>query len=279
MEILVTFDENYRLPFKVMVSSLVNNNPEVKEMTIYLVHRSISTATLKELTAYCEFLGITLIDIKVDSTLFKDAPITKRYPQEMYYRLLAPNLLPKHVEKILYLDPDILIINSLRKLWELDLREATFAAAAHTGMTEIANNFNRLRLGTKHDYYNSGIILMDLVKARELIKAEDIFNYVSDNSKALVLPDQDVFNALYGKETLAIPDELWNYDVRNYSNYLLRSKGEDTLGWVIQHTSILHFCGSNKPWQTFYTNSFGALYKHYMAITSRNEEQVALLSI
>ena len=58
----------------------------------------------------------------------------------MYYRLLAAQLLPEDLDRVLYLDPDVLIINPLEKLWSLGLDENLFAAAAHTGKTEIANN-------------------------------------------------------------------------------------------------------------------------------------------
>lgn len=80
----------------------------------------------------------------------------------MYYRLLSPLILPKELDRVLYLDPDILIINSLRPLWELNLDMKVFAAASHTGLTEIANDINHVRLNTEHEYFNSGVMLIDL---------------------------------------------------------------------------------------------------------------------
>ena len=64
-------------------------------------------------------------------------------------------------------------------------------------------------------------------------------------------------------------DVLWNYDVRNYSNYLIRSTGKHDLGWVMRNTAVLHFCGRNKPWHEDYKNPFGMLYLHYMNLTLR----------
>ena len=60
-------------------------------------------------------------------------------------------MLPEGISRIIYLDPDTLVINPLRPLWETDMEGCMFAAAAHTGKTELANNVNRLRLGTDHD--------------------------------------------------------------------------------------------------------------------------------
>jgi len=267
INILVSVDKNYIFPLKVMMRSLVMNTKG--NMIFYLLHSSIEKEYLDDLHRYCDQCNVQLYPIQVDKNLFENAPITKRYPQEMYYRLLSPHILPQHLNKILYLDPDILIINSVMPLWETDLEDNVFAAASHTGITDLVNGINRVRLGTDHDYFNSGIILMNLAKARELIIADDIFQYIEEHEKQLLLPDQDVFNALYGNKTLAIDDVLWNYDVRNYYNYYLRSAGKHDLDWVMENTSILHFCGKSKPWKSAYKYRFSALYKHYMNIVTR----------
>lgn len=133
----------------------------------------------------------------------------------------------------------------------------------------MANEINQVRLDTEHEYFNSGVMLIDLNAARKLVTSEDVFACVSEHEKELILPDQDVFNILYGKQTLPVDDVLWNYDVRNYSKYLIRSTGKHDLNWVMQHTAVLHFCGKNKPWQEKYKNPFGMLYLHYMNLTVR----------
>ena len=170
---------------------------------------------------------------------------------------------------MIYLDPDILIINSLRPLWETDLRGNLFGAAAHTGMTELANRVNRVRLDSGSDYYNSGVLLMDLSAGRREIRPEEIFRFVEERGMELLLPDQDLLNALYGRRILPLDDALWNYDARNYNNYLLRSGGICDLDWVMEHTAILHFCGKAKPWKKGYFYRFGVLYKHYARLTAR----------
>ena len=66
-----------------------------------------------------------------------------------------------------------------------------------------ANNVNRFRLGTEGDYYNSGVLLMDLERCRNEIHTEELFDYVSNHGDELILPDQDILNALYGGRVLA----------------------------------------------------------------------------
>lgn len=269
MNLLLTLDENYLLPCKVMLDSFFASNPNESYVTVYLLHSAIPAEKLEELSDFCTGFGAKLVPIAVDAAFFENAPTSKRYPKEMYYRLLSPLILPRELERVLYLDPDMLIINPLRPLWELNLYGKTFAAASHTGLTEMANEINNVRLDTAHEYFNSGVMLIDLNAARKLVTAEDVFACVSEHEKELILPDQDVFNILYGSQTMPVDDVLWNYDVRNYSKYLIRSTGRHDLNWVMQNTAVLHFCGKNKPWHEDYKNPFGMLYLHYMNLTMR----------
>lgn len=185
----------------------------------------------------------------------------------MYYRLLAGELLPQNLEKIIYIDPDILVINSLSALWEMDISGFLFAGASHTGKTDMANNVNKIRLGTDTDYYNSGFLLINLKRAREEIVPEEIFAYADENYKNLLLPDQDILNAMYGHKIYPLEDVIYNYDARNYSTYLLKTKGEADMGWIMENTVILHFCGRDKPWKKNHRSRFTSLYKHYMNLS------------
>lgn len=144
-----------------------------------------------------------------------------------------------------------------------------FAAACHNITADLVDDVNRLRLDTEHDYYNTGVMLIDLKKAREVVQPEEIFSYVRERSIGLFLPDQDVFNGLYGKYTLPIDDRIWNYDARYYHAYLLKSEGLCDMDWVMQNTAVLHFCGKKKPWRASYTHRFGVLYKHYQNLSKR----------
>ncbi|MDO5390845.1 MAG: glycosyltransferase family 8 protein [Eubacteriales bacterium] len=264
INILVTFDKNYINPFRVMIKSLAISNP-METFHIWLLHSAIPQEDLFALTEYCSKQKITLTAIEIDRELFKNAPVSKQYPQEMYYRMMAPLMLPNGLERVLYLDPDILVINSIRSLWEMQLENYSFAAASHGFvLDEFIDEVNKARLGTEHDYFNTGVLLIDLKRARTITKAEEIYRCVIDKANQLILPDQDVFNCLYGSYTVQIADEIWNYDARYYSAYLLKSEGKFDLDWVMQNTVFLHFCGKQKPWKKKYSGRFSALYKHYM---------------
>lgn len=273
ISVLVSLNRNYLPQLQVLLTSIHCNTPG-KRIALYLLHKGMKPEDYEGVGRQCMAYGDSFHPILVDDGLFAQAPATRRYPPEMYYRLLAGQLLPREVDRVIYLDPDILVINPLTPLWELDLKGNLFAAAAHTGKTELANNVNRLRLGTDHDYYNSGVLLMDLARCRREIVPEEIFRYVSKHAKELLLPDQDILNVLYGRRILPLEDVVWNYDARNYNTYLLSSSGRWDLNWVMQHTAILHFCGKAKPWNKGYPYRFGLLYRHYAQVTRRSLEEI-----
>ena len=143
------------------------------------------------------------------------------------------------------------------------------AEASHTGLTELANNVNRLRLGTDSDYYNSGVLLIDLEACRKEIIPEEVITFSTTRRMSLVLPDQDILNAMFGHRILPLDDSIWNYDTRKYNSYLARSSGKTDINWIFSHTGILHFCGRAKPWKSRYPYRFGLLYKHYEQLTRR----------
>lgn len=266
-DLLVTLDQHYLPQLKVLLTSLFLNSPGTYRL--FLLHRAIPAEELLLLEKGLNRAGCTLHPFRVEEHLFEKAPVTRQYPQEMYYRLLAAQILPDYLQKVLYLDPDLLVINSLQPLWTPELGDRMFAAAAHTGKTELANNVNNLRLGTEGKYFNSGVMLLNLEKMRERIRPETIFSFAEQHSAELLLPDQDLLNILYEKDIFEIDDFLWNYDARKFSNYYLRSAGEASMEWVMQHTAILHFCGKSKPWKTHYPHRFGILYRHYMQLAHR----------
>lgn len=265
INLLVTLDRNYLPQLKVLLTSISINNPR-ETFAVYLMHSHIPGEDLEGVDRFCGSLGYDFFPVPVDSTLFQKAPVTKQYPQEMYYRLLSPHLLPRQLDKVLYLDPDILVINPLRPLWETKLNGCLFAAAAHSGKTDLVNSVNRVRLGTDHDYYNSGVLLIDLEAGRREIVPDELFAYAAEHPRELLLPDQDMLNVLFGARTLHLDDVLWNYDARDFHTYQLGSGGTYDLDWVLSYTAILHFCGKSKPWGKGYGSRFGILYKHYAQI-------------
>ncbi|MCM3741695.1 glycosyltransferase family 8 protein [Oceanobacillus luteolus] len=266
LNILVTLDSNYIRPLQVMLKSMFLNNPDVK-FSIYLMHSSLKSEEVLLLQDGVRGEGHILHELKITDEYFREAPVVKHYTKEMYYRLLAFKFLPETLDRILYLDPDILIINEIKSLYDTDLTDYLYAAAYHDIAKIKELNKIRLKAYEMEAYYNSGVLLMNLEEQRKRISEQDIFDFVEENKKRLVLPDQDILNALYSQDIKEIEEVLYNYDARFYQYYKLASKGEFGMDYVINETSIIHFCGKKKPWLKSYTGKFHSLYKHYEKLT------------
>ena len=128
INILVTIDANYIQPLQVMLKSMFLNNPE-EHFRVFLMHSRLAPDHVDGITAFVERNGHTLSEVRIGEECFCDAPVVKHYTKEMYYRLLAFRYLPPELRRILYLDPDILVINPIRSLYDTDLSGWLFAAA------------------------------------------------------------------------------------------------------------------------------------------------------
>ncbi|WP_412989473.1 glycosyltransferase family 8 protein [Pediococcus siamensis] len=264
MNLLFAIDNHVVDQLLTTLYSIVTNTT-AQSFEVYVIQKNKLKKTAK-ITRFCEELGVKYHPIILGATFLENAPVTNRYPETIYYRLLAQQYLPQNLTRILYLDVDTLIINDLQPLYRIEMGDYLYAAASHSALTNnVVEPINKLRLGNyeAESYYNSGTLLLNLTAIRQHVKKADIVNYINNNKFTLFLPDQDVLNALYGHQIKKIPDELYNYDARRSPLYYALSSGKWDLDWVIRHTVVLHFCGRDKPWKKDYHSRYAGLYKHY----------------
>ena len=159
MNLLVTLDAGYVGPLRVMLASLMAAEPE-ESFTLYVAHSRMEESDFRR--SAVDPARCTVTEIRVSDEMLSDAPIVYRYPREMYYRLFAAHFLPSDLERILYLDPDTVVIGPLRELYEQEMGESLYAAASH--VHEQFRKFNEVRLGMPENapYVNSGVVLMNL---------------------------------------------------------------------------------------------------------------------
>jgi len=261
-----------------MLKSLFLNNP-MESFTIYLMHSTLTEEEIMDLKDYVNIHSdenSKLEEVLIDDSCFNDAPTLLHYTKAMYYRLLAFKFLPEKLDRILYLDPDILVINPIKELYNTDIENYLYAAAYHD--LPSIKRINRIRLNQKIDaYYNSGVLLMNLKLQRASIDEKEIYDFVEKNKSKLIMPDQDIINSLFAKKIKTIDEVLYNYDARYYRYYKIKSGGEHDMDYVIKNTVIIHFCGRKKPWNRRYSGNFHALYKHYEKLAFSEEQSMDIV--
>lgn len=262
MNILVTLDSHYVEQLRVMLTSLLHSNPG-ESFDLYIAHSSLTNEDLRAIRRTAG-TRCRVREIAVQDTILAEAPVLCRYPREMYYRLFAARFLPPEVDRALYLDPDLVVLNPLDDLYGLEMGDCFFAAASH--VHEQFRKLNEIRLQMPEDcpYFNSGVLLMNLEALRREQQPQEVLDYIEKNRNKLWLPDQDIINAVYGGRIRPVSPLLYNLDEKYFSLYNMRPRNPGlTLEWVRRHTVIVHYCGRNKPWKKNYRGSFDCFYHEF----------------
>lgn len=260
MNILITLDNRYIEPARVMLSSLLRKNKNIP-IDIYVLHSCLTQDSIAALQSVLDPAHCRLCPVYVNDEMLSFAPTTDRYPHEMYYRIFAARYLPEELDRILYLDPDIVINGNLTSLYNLPIDGYFFAAATH--VRETLRKINVLRLGMHQDgiYINSGVLLMNLKLLRAEQDYDDVFNYIKKYKNLLTLPDQDVISGLYSTRILPIDPCRYNMTERLFNLYFSSAAWRD-IDWVRANSIIIHYCGRKKPWKENYLGKLDVFYRY-----------------
>lgn len=269
MNVLVTLNSGYVPQLCVMLHSLVRCNP-TRRIRLFVLHSSltaddfdrIGNTLLRAEEKYgSPRLGerCKVVTVNADALDLSNAPVTDRYPAEMYYRIFAARFMPEDVERVLYLDPDIIVNGSLGELYDCNMSGYLFAAASHVGT--LMNKINEVRLDMDENapYINSGVMLMNIALLRKKQNTDEVFAYIESHKKVLCLPDQDVISALYGPEIFPLNPYRYNMTERLFA-FRVESELWKSLEKVRESSVIIHYCGRNKPWKKGYIGKLDVFY-------------------
>ncbi len=259
MNLLFAINQRVLPQFSSCIRSIVKNGGEDR-YEAYILHSDLK-APQQETVRQAAGERVTCHFVPVDPTLFDGFPETKRYPRQIYYRLAAPLLLPHTLDRVLYLDVDLVVINPLGELYHMDFEDAYFVACTH--VRKFLSKVNQARLGVEElvPYVNTGVLLMNLPALRENLRLEEIRAFAQAKKHAFILPDQDILAALYGSHVKVADTLRYNLSDRILELHNADPKnGKITLDWVKNNTVIIHYCGKNKPWKDSYIGQLGQFY-------------------
>jgi lipopolysaccharide biosynthesis glycosyltransferase len=231
------------------------------------VHDDIDPALRARIAASAPPIEVEWLD--VSSTSFEGAHLPDYLPRASLFRLELPRLLPD-LDRVVYLDADILVRSPLTELWETELGACPAAAARDMGFPFAANVLPWQELGLPPDgpYYNSGVMVLALDRWRASGVGERALRLAQEHR--FQLGDQCALNVALAGAWQRLPP-TWNFQ-RNH----LRADG---LPWVvepaaelaaaIESPAIVHFCGQrwNRPWQPECDHPYRADWYEALAAT------------
>ena len=278
MNILLTINKKYVKLVNILLNSIQLSNKDTK-FDVYILHRELDIEDKNIIESGLDLNKFNIKMIKIDEEEVKNFPqYQKRYPKEIYFRLFATKYLPENIDKILYLDSDTLVINKLDELYNMDFEGNFYIATTH--VKKILRKINEVRLRIDDDvpYINTGVLLINLKELRKIDVQKEVCEFVENNSKKLMLPDQDIITALYGNKIKIVDALRYNLGDRDLNLYNLNHiKDPIGLKWVKENTVIIHYYGRNKPWNKNYRGKLGVFYYRLERIL-RGTGKVLILS-
>jgi len=163
-----------------------------------------------------------------------------------FFRLAIPDILP--LDKVIYLDCDIVVNLDIQELWDIPLEGYSFAGVADVPCARFSRTaFNRRLMGCDtENYINAGVLLMNLPRIKEKFDIRQGFMWFKRHWHCAKFLDQDLINSYFRGDIKFIEGK-----------FNITSCGFDSSTNV---DSILHITGFDKPWVVLKKSVVGRLY-------------------
>lgn len=263
IHIILCTDEYYVMPCGITMFSICQHNRH-HQITFHVLIEGVSLEEKDKLKFMIKEAGQNIQFYNVDSSLIGNVPVNNRFRISIYYRLLIAKILPTNIDKILYLDSDIIVRGDIEELWNTDISNVELAAVLDQSCDDI-RIYNRTGLSPLSGYYNSGVLLINLRNWRKHNTGERCIEYVNENSKQIQYPDQDALNVITNKAWTILP---FRYNTQAFMYYrtntiLARAEYINEMIEASTNPLIMHFTEARKPWMTGCTHPFKEEYLKY----------------
>lgn len=254
MNIAISTNEKYSRYAYIMLNSLIYNNPD-EEIVIYVLMSSYefygNMLSLKEL----ERNDNTIVNfVEVDKLFdFDKLPNNDQWSKEAWFRLAIPDLMPCDMERILYLDVDITVCDSIKALYQCEFDDKDLICCrdmATLSWNDLLEPQKMLLNFRKKDddflYFNSGVILFNLPRMRKDGYDFACFREAAEKyGELMYTKDQDLLNYIFDEGHIKLIDENI-FDFFGYTSY---KKYGLSYEHVQKNVAIVHWAGF-KPWDT-----------------------------
>lgn len=234
--IAINMNSSYFPYSLVMLQSLFDNNQNIT-FCVYLLYSEMKQWEIEYLDGFiADFYG-EFVPIKVDNSVFQGFPLNPRWSVETYYRLLISELMPNDVEKVLYLDIDLIIDGAVSDLFNIELGAYYLAACVDTYEGIDYRKMNRhWKRAENIKYFNAGVMFLNLSEIKKHVCFDDYIHVLQITQGNLPYMDQDILNYLLGEKVRYLQAEY---------NYVVGLQTTERKNGI-----IYHYGTPEKPWNT-----------------------------
>ncbi len=248
--IVSTIDRKYLMPFTVMLTSLLENS----RLTIQKYYLLTTYVPDNELLSIISFFktrySTEIVHIYADVTVLKNAYISNHISIATYIRLLLGDLLPLDIEKVLFLDADLVVLGDISELQKYSEETQTIHAVDHMYTCQQFRTLRRIGFLSSR-YFNAGVMIMNLSYIRTNKMSCKFIETMSKFESKLAFWDQDVLNINY--------QDSWGELPLCYNAYGVTKR--------MPGMKIIHFTGSSKPWHYHNKHPYKKEFWKYLSMT------------
>ena len=257
-----------------MVTSILENTLDTN-FKLFIFYHDFEKEKIDQIFKIFKKKKIEIKFIKINKELFKNTILETYYKVslEAYARLLVPDLLIE-TDKIIYLDPDVIINQDLNFLFNIDLENSYIAAVKDFNPNSLIL-FKKSEICKKSEnYFNSGVMVMNLKKLREFNFTSKALDLLSQNKIKINFFDQDILNYFFSNNFFQL-DPRWNVQLyleivtSNYQHSTLTEEEYDsckTKPFIIHFTIIkpdkLNYFFKYKKYYIYYLEKAGVKFKN-----------------
>lgn len=245
IHIVTAANDAYAEPLAVMLCSLLKNKKSDNPIHIYVIGSDISEEKKSLLVKIAKKYKAKMDFKHIDRAVYSEFATFAYLTRETYYRLSIPELFDETVEKVLYLDCDLIIKKDITELWKIDISGYLLGAIEDHWIKQSRNV--DLFMPENSKYFNAGVLLINVKKWREQHIKEQVMEFLRAHSDRIQYCDQDALNAVLFDQWLPL-DLKWNFQTYHLYDPVAKLK-----------PSIIHYTGENKPW-----NADHPLKKYYL---------------
>ncbi len=265
-------NEAYMEQQTVSLTSLFENNQQIEAIHIYFIDMGITEQSKEELKKLANKYRRELEIIPFRSIVYDlDVKDTGRHIESVYAKLFFGRI--RGIDKILYLDSDTIVADTLKPLWEADLGDCVCAGVetVHTAMDNKVMGLSQNDIAV-----NDGVILMDLLAWREGNYLTKCLDYIGKyNGSPPVLSEGTINNVCKGRIKILDPRyNLMNALVGGNAKKIMKIMGrtyysQHIIDDATENPVIIHYLKgfTNRPWCKDCRHPLKDEYLKYRAMT------------
>lgn len=272
INILCATDDKYAPYCGVMLTSLFENNKNNDINVFVFVGGPLRRTNQRRFAKLEKQYRRQINFITIDDTIIRNYPIRtsdrlSRLTLATYYRLLTADYLPESIDRVLYLDCDIIVMGDLSSLWNTDLCNKAVFAISDRLVFSVEQPQSRLNYPSDAGYFNAGVLLINLDYWRTNSIRKRSLDYLSTNYDRLLYYDQDVLNAVLWDKSGRLPLD-YNFQINFLSKKFLDSVSDSDRGHILRVAEhrpiIIHYISDIKPWSIlYYSMPFARVWMRY----------------